>query len=134
MRRYIVSVNGQDHVVEIDDDLVSVNGKEVTASITTVDHQAAAAADSISGAGAPATLVSSAGSGPSDLKAPMPGVILEVHAKVGDQVQRGDLIAILEAMKMRNEIRATSPGTVASIDVSSGDNVVYGQLIAHLEG
>ncbi|MGL4832035.1 MAG: biotin/lipoyl-containing protein, partial [Propionibacteriaceae bacterium] len=99
MRRYTVSVNGQDHVVEIDDDMVSVNGKEVTASITAVDHQAAGP-QNLSSAGT-AVVPASDGAGPSDLKAPMPGVILEVHAKTGDQVQRGDLIAILEAMKMR---------------------------------
>lgn len=132
MRRYTVNVNGTDHLVEIDGDLVSVNGKTISASLVRVEE-----GETTSAAPAAAAAAAPAAGGPtasSDVTAPMPGVILEVTAKVGDNVQRGDTIAILEAMKMRNELRATSAGRVASIDVKAGDSVVFGQQIAHLEG
>lgn len=63
------------------------------------------------------------------LTAPMPGVILEVSVKAGDQVERGQQIAILDAMKMHNVIGAPRAGTIAEVFVEAGQNVDHGAAI-----
>ncbi|SHO46079.1 biotin/lipoyl-containing protein [Anaerocolumna xylanovorans] len=63
---------------------------------------------------------------------PMPGKILSVKASVGQAVKRGEVILILEAMKMENEIVAPEDGVVASINVSSGESVESGTVLATL--
>ena len=62
----------------------------------------------------------------------MPGKILGVKASVGQAVKKGEVLLILEAMKMENEIVAPSDGTVASINVSVGDSVEAGATLATL--
>ena len=62
----------------------------------------------------------------------MPGKILSVKASVGSSVKKGEVILILEAMKMENEVVAPSDGTVASINVSAGDAVEAGDVLATL--
>ncbi|MGL5405253.1 MAG: biotin/lipoyl-containing protein [Propionibacteriaceae bacterium] len=61
------------------------------------------------------------------LTAPMPGVVLSIDAVIGQSLKRGDLLMVIEAMKMKNEIRASRDGVVASIPVAVGDQVRYGQ-------
>jgi glutaconyl-CoA/methylmalonyl-CoA decarboxylase subunit gamma len=63
------------------------------------------------------------------LTAPMPGVILEVNVKAGDSLERGQQVAILDAMKMHNVIGAPRAGTVAEVFVSAGQNVDHGDAI-----
>jgi len=63
------------------------------------------------------------------LTAPMPGVILEVNVKAGDQLERGQQVAILDAMKMHNVIGAPRAGTVAEVFVAAGQNVDHGDAI-----
>ncbi|GAB4114777.1 MAG: acetyl-CoA carboxylase biotin carboxyl carrier protein subunit [Thermoflexibacter sp.] len=58
-----------------------------------------------------------------NLKAPMPGLILDILVKEGDKVKKGDNLLILEAMKMENMIKSTGEGTVKSIKISKGDRV-----------
>jgi len=65
----------------------------------------------------------------SAVTAPIPGVILSVAVKVGDEVKVGQELCVLEAMKMKNAIRANRPGKIAAIQVSSGDHVNHGQLL-----
>ncbi|MHB9116021.1 MAG: biotin/lipoyl-containing protein, partial [Thermoleophilia bacterium] len=64
--------------------------------------------------------------------APMPGRILRVVAAEGDVVARGTVVAILEAMKMENELRATGDGTVLRVAVKEGQNVSKGDLIVEV--
>lgn len=64
--------------------------------------------------------------------APMPGKILNVKAEVGQAVKKDDVLLVLEAMKMENEIVAPSDGTVASMNVASGDSVDAGATLATL--
>lgn len=70
---------------------------------------------------------SSAASSDKVLKAPIPGVIISVSVKVGDQVSQGQELCLLEAMKMKNAIRSTRSGTIAAILISNGDTVSHGQ-------
>ena len=62
----------------------------------------------------------------------MPGKILAVKASVGQAVKKGDVILLLEAMKMENEVVASDDGTIASINVASGDMVEAGDVLASL--
>ena len=63
----------------------------------------------------------------------MPGKILAVKADVGQSVKKGDVILLLEAMKMENEVVAPQDGTIASIKVNSGDMVEAGNVLATMD-
>lgn len=71
--------------------------------------------------------------GPAPIIAPMPGLIVRVNVSVGDRVEAGQGIVVMEAMKMENELRATAPGTVRSVEVSAGTAVEKGALLVALE-
>lgn len=74
--------------------------------------------------------VQGAGSGAaSDLKAPMPGLVLDIRVEVDDQISAGDSLLVLEAMKMENELRAESDAVVEQINVSPGEAVTKGQVL-----
>jgi pyruvate carboxylase subunit B len=72
-------------------------------------------------------------SGPAPILAPMPGLIVRVNVQVGDKVEAGQGLVVMEAMKMENELRATGPGTVRSVEVSPGTAVEKGALLVALE-
>lgn len=72
----------------------------------------------------------SAGSG---IKSPLPGVIMEVHVKVGDSVKRGQKVLTMEAMKMHNDVLAEKEGTVKTIKASAGQSVMEGDVLVELE-
>ena len=68
-----------------------------------------------------------------DVKAPMPGLVLKVMVKVGDTVVKGDNLVILEAMKMENVLQAEGDGVVKSIEVNKGDTVDKTQVLIEME-
>jgi biotin carboxyl carrier protein len=68
-----------------------------------------------------------------DIKAPMPGLILEVQVKEGDEVQEGDYLLVLEAMKMENTLTAPRDGRVKSVSVQKGETVDKNQLLIEME-
>ena len=80
-------------------------------------------------AAAPAPRKAAGGGGKGAVCAPMPGVILEVSVKVGDTVERGQQLAILDAMKMHNVIGAPRAGTIAEVFVEAGQSVDHGAAI-----
>jgi len=67
--------------------------------------------------------------GDTKISAPMPGKVNKVNVKTGDTVHTGDLLLILEAMKMMNEIASPVTGTIKSVSVQAGDNVKPGQIL-----
>lgn len=71
--------------------------------------------------------------GEGELNAPMPGKILEILVSEGDEVELGDPVAILEAMKMENELKAPVSGTVTSISVAKGDSLEKNAVILEIE-
>ncbi len=71
--------------------------------------------------------------GPAPVLAPMPGLIVRVNVSPGDQVEAGQGVIVMEAMKMENELRATSSGKVKSVEVSPGTAVEKGTLLVALE-
>ena len=102
---------------------VTVNG---VAYNVTVEENTNGAAPVAAPAAAPAA-PAAAGSVP--VNAPMPGTILDIKVKAGAAVKAGDVVMILEAMKMENEISAPQDGTIASIDVRKGDTVNSGDVL-----
>ena len=72
-------------------------------------------------------------SGPAPIVAPMPGLVVRVRVAVGDRVEAGQGVVVMEAMKMENELRATAPGVVRSIEVEAGTAVEKGTLLVELE-
>lgn len=111
---YKVKVKGKVYEVELEE-VKAVNGSIVTEAKTT---QAA-----------PVTQAASNGE---TVTAPMPGVIVDVKVKVGDTVKEGDLVAVLEAMKMETEIFSSKSGVVSQINVSKGSQVELGDAIVTL--
>ncbi len=120
MKRYNITVNGTTYDVAVEE----AEGGAPAASAPAAPKAAAPKA------AAPKTASGTAGS--VKISAPMPGTIVEVKAKVGDTVKNGTVIAILEAMKMENDIVADRDGTIASINVSKGESVSTGSVIATL--
>lgn len=113
---------------------ITVNG---TAYDVAVEELGAGAAPAAVAAPAPVAAAAAAPAAPAaagsiEVAAPMPGKILNVKAGVGTAVKKGDVILILEAMKMENDVVAPEDGTVASINVSAGDAVEAGDVLATL--
>ncbi|HEV7703768.1 MAG TPA: biotin/lipoyl-containing protein [Gemmatimonadaceae bacterium] len=71
--------------------------------------------------------------GPAPLRAPMPGLIVQLRVKPGDHVAAGDGLVVMEAMKMENELRAPAAGTVRAVHVTVGAAVEKGALLVELE-
>lgn len=122
MKRFNITVNGKAYDVSVQD---ITDGSAPVAAPAAAPAPAAAAP-------APAAPAASGAAGSIEVKAPMPGTILDVKANVGDSVTKGQVIAVLEAMKMENDIVAPEAGKVASINVKKGDSVNTGDIIATL--
>lgn len=121
MKNYRITVNGVAYDVAVE---------ELGAG--TVPAAAPVAAPVAAPAAAPAAPVASGAAGAVKIESPMPGKILAIKANAGQAVKRGDVVMILEAMKMENEITAPEDGTVASINVAVGDSVESGDTLASL--
>ncbi len=139
--RLKVLVNGNSYEVEIDNldsspMQVTVNGTAYTVSIesgaATVVKPAASSVSAVPAA-APVTMPPAAAA-PSNgsanvVAAPMPGVILDIAIKAGDQVKRGDQLCALEAMKMKSAVRSPRDGVINAVEVTDGQRVTHGQVI-----
>ena len=124
MKNYKVNVNGTEYKVSIE--LIS----ETEAAAPVAAPAPAAAPAPVAEAAAP---VAAAPAGGEKVNAPMPGTILSVNVKVGDVVKKGDVLVILEAMKMENEIMSPVDGTVTFVGVNQGATVESGSAICVIE-
>jgi len=123
MRKFNITVNGKTYEVDVEE----VGGVSTPAAAPAPVKAAAPAA------AAPAPVKTAAPvAGATQVKAPMPGTILSVKVKAGDTVKKDDVVAILEAMKMENEIFAGVDGTVAGVSVSNGASVNTGDCIVSI--
>ena len=118
--KYVVTLNGKNYEVEVE---------ETDAVITAVTDAAPAAPVAAAAPAAPAAAPASAADGQKVLS-PMPGTILSVNVSVGSAVKVGEVILILEAMKMENEIVAPCDGTVKQLAVQKGSTVATDALLA----
>jgi len=132
VKTFKVTVDGQDYTVQVEEltdksplDKVSQSGssKPVTTEVETKQTKTAAPVPVTE---KPQKAPQPAAGGGMSIKAPMPGSVIEVKVKEGDAVKDGDVLLILEAMKMENELTASQAGTVAQILVKKGDTVNSG--------
>lgn len=141
MNTYKFKINGKEYEVAIN----SVEGKNASVTVNGAAYQVelenapaaapaaapvaapapAATAPAAAAAPAPAAKPAAAGAG-KKVVSPLPGVIIEVSVKEGQAVKAGQKVAVIEAMKMENEIAAENDGTVTAIHVSKGDSVLEG--------
>lgn len=130
MRKFVINVNGKSYDVEVEEirDGAVVSSPVVSSPVVTAPVAAQPVAASAS---APAPKPAGA-AGSVKIESPMPGNVLKVNVKVGDSVEEGQAVAVLEAMKMENDIVAPSAGTVASVNVSVGDSVNTGDVLITL--
>ena len=127
MKRYTITVNGTAYDVVVEEaDASSV----VMAPVAPV--QAAPVAAPVAAPAAPKAAAKPAAAGATSVTAPMPGTILDVKVSVGQSVKKGDVICVLEAMKMENDIPAPADGVIASINVQKGASVAANDILASL--
>lgn len=133
--RYVVKVNGKEYDVEVE----KLGGPYASLSRSTAYVQGVPVAVAPVAAPAPAPAPKAApapapsSSGGVDVVSPMPGKVFKLVAQPGDQVAEGQVVMILEAMKMENEIVAPQAGTVDAILVKEGDLVETDTVLATLK-
>lgn len=133
MKNYKFKINGKDYDVTVGE----AEGKMLSVNVNGADYQvelenapaaapvqAAPAAQAAPAPAAPAA-PKPAGAGVT-VKSPLPGIIISVDVKEGQAVKRGQKVAVIEAMKMENEILAESDGTVTAVHTRKGDSVLEG--------
>lgn len=134
MKEYKFKINGKDYAVTIGE----ADGKMLNVNVNGADYQVelenapvaapaapVAAAAAPAPAAAPAAAPKPAGAGQT-IKSPLPGIIISIDVKEGQAIQRGQKVAVIEAMKMENDILAESDGTVIAIHARKGDSVLEG--------
>ena len=121
MKNYTITVNGNTYQVQVEEGEASAVSSPATPLAKPVQATPKAEVKASTGA-----------AGSIKVESPMAGKILAVKANVGQSVKRGEVLLILEAMKMENEIVAPEDGTVASINVAAGDAVETGRVLATL--
>lgn len=142
MKEYKYKINGTDYTVGIGNidggtAQVEVNGTPYTVELPeqpkhaapVIKRVAAAAETTIAAPAATAKPAVKAAAGEMVITSPLPGVIKEINVKEGQAVKAADVVCILEAMKMGNEIHAGKDGTVKSINVAKEDSVLEGTVI-----
>ena len=145
MKEYKYTINGNKYNVTIGDIEENIAHVEVNGTHYTVEMEKApaapkkvvrpvvAAAPAAAAAPEPAKVSRPAAGGKSGIKSPLPGVILQVKVNVGDQVTKGQVLMVLEAMKMENNILSDKDGKVAAINVSKGDSILEGTDLIVIE-
>ena len=121
MKNYTITVNGNVYDVTVEE------GTGSTAGAAKAAAPKAAAPKAAPNAAAPA-----GAQGAVKVNAPMPGKILKVNVNAGAAVKKGDVLLVLEAMKMENEICAPQDGTVATVECAAGDSVESGKVLVSM--
>lgn len=121
MKKFNITVNGVSYEVEVE---------EIKDGVVAAPRAAAPAPKPAAPAPKPASAVPA---GAVTIEAPLPGNVWKIMVKEGQEVKEGDVLIILEAMKMENEIYAPSSGTVASIHVTEGASVNGGDVLVSLK-
>ena len=149
MKQFIYRINGQDYIVAVNKlensiAQVAVNGsnyevelvsneEEVTLVSRPVAKTTAAPAAPVQKTATVSAPSAPAKSGAGAVKSPLPGIVVAINVNVGDEVKKGQTVAVLEAMKMENAINAPQAGKVTSINVNPGDSVLEGVTILTIE-
>ncbi|HWQ30661.1 MAG TPA: biotin/lipoyl-containing protein, partial [Negativicutes bacterium] len=118
MRKFMINVNGNSYEVEVEEIRDGVAAPAPAPKPAAAPTPAPAKPAAAAPAPKPAAPAVPAGAG--TINAPMPGTILSINVKPGDVVKKGEVLCILEAMKMENEIMAGGDATIASVNVNTG--------------
>ena len=121
MKNYTITVNGNVYDVTVEEGTGSTAGAAKAAAPKAAAPKAAPKAAAPAGA-----------QGAVKVNAPMPGKILKVNVNAGAAVKKGDVLLVLEAMKMENEICAPKDGTVATVECAAGDSVESGKVLVSM--
>ena len=133
MKEYKFKINGKDYAVKIGE----ADGKNLTVNVNGANYQVelenapvaapvqAAPVAQAAPAAAPAAAPKAAGAG-TTIKSPLPGIIISIDVKEGQAIKRGQKVAVIEAMKMENDILAEADGTITAIHARKGDSVLEG--------
>ena len=128
--KYVVTLNGKNYEVEVNETDAFVTGVSVVPTVAAPAAAPAPAAPAAQAAApAPAAPKAAAANG-TQVKAPMPGTILSIKAAEGTAVKAGDVILVLEAMKMENDIVAPCDGVVKQVLVQTGASVNTDEVLA----
>ncbi len=127
MKKFNIKVNGKAYEVEVEE--VGSSAPSFTAPAAPA---VSAPVNETKSAPAPAPAPAPVNAGSSSIKAPMPGTINAVKVTAGEFIKKGQVVAVLEAMKMENEIMAPEDAVVASVAVSQGQSVNTGDVIVTL--
>lgn len=132
MKKYQVTVNGETFTVEVEE--LNAPAAAQPSPVASVAPAAPAAAPAAPKAQAPAPKAAPSGApaGASTIQSPLPGSVLKVLVNVGQSVQAGDVVMVLEAMKMENDIPAPAAGTVQAVHVTPGTLVQTGDVLISL--
>ncbi|ERI92481.1 putative glutaconyl-CoA decarboxylase subunit gamma [Clostridiales bacterium oral taxon 876 str. F0540] len=131
MKKYYVTVNGTRYEVEVEEVKGDFEGVQMQAAEPEASKQEVSQQETKKET--PKAAPKSVPAGGTKINAPMPGTIVGVNVKEGDKISKGDLLFVLEAMKMENEIVSPVDGTIASVQVSKGQSVNTEDLMAVIE-
>ena len=123
MRKFLINVNGKSYDVAVEE------VKDGSTPVMMEMPQPTVAAAPAAPATAPKAAAPAANAAGTKIESPMPGTIMKVNVKVGDTVNEGDAVVVLEAMKMENDIPATVSGKVVAVNVANGDTVESGATL-----
>lgn len=123
MRKFNITVNGKTYEVDVE---------EIGGAASYTPAPAPAPAPAAPKAAPKAAPAPAAVSGAKNVTAPMPGTVVSVKVKVGDTVKEGDLVCILEAMKMENEIFANADGKIVGVSAAAGASVNSGDVLVSI--
>ena len=126
---YTVKVNGKAYGVKLGKDSATVNGVSYPLNLEFGIDEAAISASAAAAPAAQAAPASAAPAGGQEVTAPMPGLVLRLEVKEGQAVKKNQLVMVMEAMKMENEIYAPCDGTIGKIAVSAGQQLTAGDLL-----
>ncbi len=118
MKRFHITVNGNVYDVQVEEADADAAGAEVSVPAAPVSQPSSSGPSVAAGTA---------------IESPMPGTIVSVAVTAGDRVKVGDVLVVLEAMKMENEIKAPNDGTVTAVHVRKGDSVESGTPLVSLQ-
>ena len=130
MKNYTITVNGNVYDVTVEEGTGSTAGAAKAAAPKAAAPKAAPKAAAPKAA--PKAAAPAGAQGAVKVNAPMPGKILKVNVNAGAAVKKGDVLLVLEAMKMENEICAPQDGTVATVECAAGDSVESGKVLVSM--
>ena len=133
MKNYTIYVNGTPYNVSVEEGASAPAAAPAAAPVAApAPAPQAAPAPAAEAAPAPAPAAPQGAAGSVKVDAPMPGNILDIKVSAGASVNKGDVLVVLEAMKMENDIVAPQSGTVATVNVAKGDTVEAGATLITL--